>query len=55
MPCKQNPKDINYLYEPFILIKYEFDIHSLISNPSAEVLLWNKVRLLAPLVDYISS
>lgn len=55
MPCKENPKDIDYSYEPFILIKYEFDIYSLISNPNAEKLLLDKVRLLAPIVDYISS
>lgn len=55
MPCKENPEDIDYSYEPFVLIKYEFDIYSLISNPNAEKLLLDKVRLLAPIVDYISS
>jgi hypothetical protein len=55
MPCKENPNDIDYSYEPVVLIKYELDIDSLISNSNTKVLLIDKVRLLVPIVEYISS
>lgn len=45
--------DIDMKYEPFVLIKYDIDIHTVIERNDPECLIGQKMQLLAPIVEFI--
>lgn len=45
--------DTDMKYEPFVLIKYDIDIHTIIGRNDPECLIGQKMQLLAPIVEFI--
>lgn len=45
----------DWVYEPVLVIKYEFQPHEIINSTNVEQLIGDKVRILAPIVEFIIS